>query len=443
MNNMFSMIYFLSQQGIRQVYKQLGGNDVFPEQLIEAHTKATELERYLIIDIHRHIAIGNGRPPFHLERLKELLDKLNGLLRCMVSKQKGQEEYDGDLQALKDLEHVKAELQTVFLEYGFCSSFEVLFNIEEANRRLDNVEGKLSSIERSLRAGDTTAAIVELHEAIADQHGVQQVLTENNMMRIKKRYDEITNRITRIESIVYKDKLQNGSSVFEKYIQILKNANQDFIGTLYKSDPIDIINENMIHPGTRSWLLERIQRFMYNSKKRIFYLGGREGSGKTAMASTICKLYGGNIIGEHFFSSGEGDKPESHVSGLIQSLAADMCRTWPEYQQYLTDQYGSMGPGFRTKLTGDWESLYKLLLKEPLTAIYGGGKAPLVGRRKLIVIDGLDEVPEYQWSDVKAFLTSYMKDMSPNVCIFATVRTEVFSSLMPVDENYVEGNYYR
>ena len=316
----------------------------------------------------------------------------------------------------------------------------MLYNIEEANRRLDTTDGRLRSIDQALRADNVTLAIVELHDAIAEQHGVQQVLTEANMSRIKKRYDEMTNRITRLENSIYRDKLQNGNSVLEKYITVIKNANEEFIGALVKSDPIDVINNNMIHPGTRAWLLERIQRYLNNSKKRIFYLSGREGAGKTAMASTICKLYGANVIGEHFFNAASGpSSPANHVTGLIQSLAADMCRTCPEYQQYLRDQYGSMGAGFKSKLYGGWESLYELLLKAPLTALYGGPKTPLGGRRRLIVIDGLDEVDRDEWDQVKAFLTAYIRDMSPTVGLLATVRTDAFSSVMPLDEDLVEG----
>ena len=75
----------------------------------------------------------------------------------------------------------------------------------------------------------------------------------------------------------------------------------------------------------------------------------------------------------------------------------------------------------------------------PLTAIFGGYKAPLTGRRRLIVIDGLDEVSRDEWGDLKAFLQAYTRDMSPMVCILATVRTDVFSFLMPRNDDCIEG----
>ena len=410
-----------------------------PPQVREVHEKVRELERYLIIDLHRHIALRNGRSPYYLSRFHELLHKTQAIIGRVIPKVKGKSQYDGSRHDLKDLDHIAAEFQTAFVEYGFCQCFEVLYNIEEANRRLDAIDVKLTSVERSLKAGDNIAAIVDLHDAIAQQHGVQQVLTEGNMLKIKRRYDDMTNRIARLENSLCKERLQNDSSILDNYTKMLTNMQREFVGLLFKSDPIDVINGNMIHPGTRAWLLERIHRFVYGSKKKIFYLGGKTGTGKTAMAATLCKLYGGDVIAEHFFNAHEGDSLVNHIDGLIQSIAADLCRSCPEYLEYLTEKYGDIGYGFRPKLAGGWESLYNLLLKEPLTAIYGGGKSPPAGRRKIIVIDGLDECSQSEWADVKAFLTSYMKDMSPTVCIFATVRMEVFSNLMPLSEDFVEG----
>ena len=47
------------------------------------------------------------------------------MLGRIVPGQRGKEEYDGSRQDLKELDHLNAELQASFLEYGFCCSFEV------------------------------------------------------------------------------------------------------------------------------------------------------------------------------------------------------------------------------------------------------------------------------------------------------------------------------
>ncbi len=272
-----------------------------------------------------------------------------------------------------------AELQASCVEYGFCHRFDDHYTVEEATRKLDGIAQRLDMVEKCMDT-QTAAAIADLHDVMALQHGVQQAISEDNMAKIQSKYDAITQRITRLENNICKEKITRDSRLFQEYVSLQKVLQKEFVAEIAQFDSSETINSHMIHPGTRAWLIERLHNFYVDRQKRLFFLAGKSGAGKTAMAATMCKLYGSDVIANHFFDSSRGASQGNHVTGLIQSLAADMCRTFPEYLTYLNETYGGNAELLANQLSGDWERVYHVLLKDPITGVFGSGPKASPGR---------------------------------------------------------------
>ena len=353
---------------LQEIYTPFTTAAGIPAQLHDFEKKLKEFERYLVIDIECHIATKNGRPPYYLDRFQSHLNRGKELIRKKL--QGGT--FTGNDHDIKDFDHLSAEIQASCVEYGFCHRFDNHYSVEEATRRLDSISLRLDNVEKCLDS-QTAGAIADLHDVMALQHGVQQAITEENMSKIKAKYDNISKRITRLENNICKEKISKDSKLFKESLSLQKVLQKGFVTEIGQFDPNEVINSHMIHPGTRSWLIERLHNFYVDRQKRLFFLAGKTGSGKTAIASTICKLYGSDVIANHFFDSARDSLYTNQVTGLIQSLAADMCRTFPKYLAYLDETYGDNADLLANQLQGGWENYYNALLKDPLTAVFGSG----------------------------------------------------------------------
>jgi hypothetical protein len=425
-------------EGIKSVYTGFSTLTDGPDQIWEMEDKVKELERYLVVDLECHVANKNGRQPFYLGRVLNHLNRANKLLETNFKDEGSGRQFVGAPTDVKDFVHLSAELQATFVEYGFCFSFEAVHDVQEITRRLDQINIKLERVEKSISSeNDTTAdAIADLHDAIAQQNGIQQAVTEHNLAKVKGIYDKLTDRILSLENNLCRNRLMKDSDVIVRYIECQKSLKNSSMSNLYTTDPSETINDYMIHPGTRGWLLERINRWFYHTDKKIFYLAGKSGSGKSSMAATVCKLHGSDVIASHFFSSSLGESKVNTVDGLLQSLAADMCKAVPIYHNYLKEKFN--GVDIRSQLGLSWRQTYNILFRDPLNTLYGG-KQHDNDRRRLIVIDAADECSQSEWADLKAILNAFMNDLPISICVFVTARTKFFGSVIPLDEDLVEG----
>ena len=423
---------------MQSIYAQYSQAAEAPDNVWALEDRIKDLERYMVIDIERHLATGNGRCPYYINRVRAHLDNVQKVLREKGSHQNGTLVFEEDV---KDFDHLVAELQATFMEYGFCQSYEPLTDIGEITRRLSALNAKLENMEQSLRTegvndSSSIVAISDIHDAIAQQHGIQQAATEENITKVSGLYQKLSGTIARLENNVCHGRFRKDSPVLKKYVEDQKMVKRTNSGSLFQTDPSDVINSHTIHPGTRAWLLEIIHKWYATTDKSIFFLSGKTGTGKTAMAAQVCKLYGSNVIASHFFDKSLGDNKCNTVDGLIQSVAADMCKTLPGYAKYLADKFG--GASLTDSLNGHWMSAYRTLIKEPLTTLYGA-KSSRSARRHMIVIDGLDEASSSQWTEMKLFLNTCMQELPACICIAVTVRSRSIASLVPFSEDLVEG----
>lgn len=339
------------------------------------------------------------------------------------------------------MDHQTAQIQAACLEYGFCHSLDVLKTADEAQSKLDHLKQDLAKLEKALvtQKENNSMLATQLHNIIAQQQGIKQALSEANFTRIKASYDEIGHRIERLENNIGTNTISTGSSTVQRYIDIQKTINPAFVGALCQFENEDVINDHMIHPGTRGWVLEKYSRWLKGEKK-LYFVAGKQGSGKTALSAAVCKLHSSQMAATHFFNADEGSAVKNTATGLIQSIASEMCKTVPEYLIYMEEKYRSDFSEISSCATGDWRNAYDTLLKNPLNAIFGKGHAGKgSGHRQVISIDGLDESERSQWNDVKAFLGAFMKDISHCLCMFVTVRTKYCSQLLPTDVDLIEG----
>ncbi|KAL3251159.1 hypothetical protein ABHI18_010792 [Aspergillus niger] len=177
-------------------------------------------------------------------------------------------------------------------------------------------------------------------------------------------------------------------------------------------------HEDECLPGTRIELLRQVQDWGWSSDRRIFWLSGMAGTGKSTIARTVARsLRKEGILGaSFFFKRGEGDRGSSakFFSTIVKQLAVHIPQMVPEIRKAIDNDPAILGSSLR-------EEFDKLIL-QPLRAVHHDkAMDPTV-----IVIDALDECePE---EDVEIILDLLPKvEMATNMVVrfFLTSRPEI------------------
>ena len=173
--------------------------------------------------------------------------------------------------------------------------------------------------------------------------------------------------------------------------------------------------------------------------KRVFYVSGKTGYGKTALSSTICKCYGTDLAGSHFFQSSAGvGGVVNYISSMIQSMASGLSRTCPMYMTYLADQYKHDPKFIDTVLcTNNWQGLYRLLLKNPLTDLYSACRTSR--RRYMFVLDALNECRPNDWVHIKKFIEQFIQDLPSSFKLFVTMHPQYHAQFIPNMQDDIDG----
>jgi hypothetical protein len=136
---------------------------------------------------------------------------------------------------------------------------------------------------------------------------------------------------------------------------------------------------------TRTKVLKEIRAWAYgNEKSHIFWLSGAAGTGKSTIARTIAHTF--NIRQElgasFFFVRGGGDA--GHAGKFFTSIARQLTMRYPELEPHVAGALRQQ----RDLLNKDWNTLWKMLIEQPLKAMRpSGDRQTLI----VIVIDALDE----------------------------------------------------
>ena len=194
--------------------------------------------------------------------------------------------------------------------------------------------------------------------------------------------------------------------------------------------------------GTRGWLFDRLQQWLYMTDKRVFYVTGRTGYGKTALSATICKSYSTDVAGSHFFQSALGVRNATNsVFNMVLSLSSGLCRACPMYMAYITQQY-KHDPTIidRVLRSKHWEDLYQVLFKKPLDDLYSDDGACRTNRRRyMFVLDALNECRSNDWPHVKAFIAMFVRDLPSTFKLFVTLHSLNYPHLVPNLQDDIDG----
>jgi hypothetical protein len=136
-------------------------------------------------------------------------------------------------------------------------------------------------------------------------------------------------------------------------------------------------------PNTRVDLLHEIYNWADGQdKRRIFWLNGLAGTGKSTIARTIARRYFDQkrLGASFFFSRGGGDV--SHAGKFFTSLASQLARNIPQIQRFISDAIIEQSDIANQSLHDQWRQL----VFRPLSRL--DGSSPL---SYVLIVDALDE----------------------------------------------------
>ncbi|KAF5327399.1 hypothetical protein D9619_004070 [Psilocybe cf. subviscida] len=176
-----------------------------------------------------------------------------------------------------------------------------------------------------------------------------------------------------------------------------KEYNKVDLGPIYElAAPNAILNaggradEVKCYPGTREEVLAKIEAWIDakepDGERRIFWLSGPAGAGKSAIVQTLaeqCMIRGVPLVNFFFFRA---DVTRNHVSPVVATLLFQLFKLYPKLKPLIGDALAENPIIFNQALHDQFEHL----IKDPIRALIhhdpSAHRWPIV-----ILIDGLDE----------------------------------------------------
>jgi tetratricopeptide (TPR) repeat protein len=170
----------------------------------------------------------------------------------------------------------------------------------------------------------------------------------------------------------------------------------------------------------RQWLFEACEQWLNTSTKRLFWLKGSPGIGKSSFAAKLVHISNSAIVG-FFKCEFQGSKsPEESAGECIRTLAYQLAARLPDYRMKLLYQQLIDKVKISKKTADD---LFTYLITEPLNI---SGKIPEATRLAL-VIDALDEAGRNDGTNSLADLIYKHADkLPPWLGIIVTSRPEPY-----------------
>jgi WD40 repeat protein len=192
-----------------------------------------------------------------------------------------------------------------------------------------------------------------------------------------------------------------------------KKSDEDLLRKLAKLNFKSKIKRKveLFHPGTRRWLLKRVDEFVGNEQKsRMLLLTAGPGFGKSVFAADVCEEFKkkGKLAACHFcdFSNPILRDPMT----MLQSLASQMCENIAGFKEKLLDQLKRPHPEVRSL-----KSAFTIFLQNPLDELE-------LEEPSLVVIDGLDESEADDKNEIVNLIADYFSDLPECIKVLVTSR---------------------
>ena len=118
---------------------------------------------------------------------------------------------------------------------------------------------------------------------------------------------------------------------------------------MYKTQPVSLLTREkqlrfgaklkakqaQFHPGTRQWAFEALREWLADpsSPKKLFWLQGSAGTGKTAWSAEVVRRHGKQLAALHMCL--HSDTSLNDPAKMLLSIAAQLCRTVDGFQEQL------------------------------------------------------------------------------------------------------------
>ena len=285
------------------------------------------------------------------------------------------------------------------------------------------------------RLGLDQAEIDRLENEVCGDEEVPRVLKEwdkceNEMMEVLHSIDH------KVEALDHKVKTidHKVETIVEKQDQLGAHTalNKHLVSCDFEKE-IGLYNQKFTH-GTREWVFEQFSTWLNDktSSNRVFVITGVAGMGKSVIAAVICRRFAEHIGACHFcqYNNTQYNNPQF----LLQSLASQLSKVFPEYQKILVDTLsGNLGQSLNAM---NVEGLFSVLFKEPFSRI------PDAGKLVLIVIDAVDESTYDGRQDLGNLISHHFHKLPFYIRFVITTRPEEnlmqkFEKLSPL---YIKAN---
>ena len=313
----------------------------------------------------------------------------NKISRILVSFGVGQEEID----QMKAEECLKEVVERVVNEWKLIVSdierFETMMkkNLEissETREKVEELQKEVHVIKNILdkRGDDASEDHKNTHQSGEKLHvgqkGSKRPLTNTDEEQKRCKFSEDS----QVEQDGSRPQLASGAESNKSDKVLRKIACCDFTAE------IKILCDRFVQ-GTREWVLNQVNQWFNDdeSDNRAFIITGEAGMGKSVIAAVVCKRLHEQLAGCHFISY-KNDR-YNNPKILLQSLAFQISNVLPDYKKALCNQL-SRNLGGKNLNELNIESLFTILLKEPLAYVKDRGK------NILFVIDGVDESCDWE-----------------------------------------------
>ncbi len=162
-----------------------------------------------------------------------------------------------------------------------------------------------------------------------------------------------------------------------------------------------------IHPGTRDWLLKKVENWFTEDESRVLLITAGPGFGKSVFAANVCEHFKekDKLAACHFCDFSDSNLKDPMM--MLQSLASHMCENVPGFKEKLLDQLK------RPHKVNHIKDAFQIYLQNPLDE--------LELEPRLIVIDGLDE----SGTDIVKLTADHFADLPKCVKVLVTSRPEI------------------